>query len=97
MQQTVTVTDIEHSQFVGTAAFAVKPAPVTSYLVTGPTSVVAGNAFVINITAQDQYGNWNALYVPQAAAAANRPMCLAAIRMQSILHQLSSHLMTREN
>ncbi len=78
LQQTVTVTDSVNSALTDVAGFPIKPADVTQYVITGPSSATAGVPFDIVIEAQDQYGNWNAQYVPQQPANGSKTACLSS-------------------
>ena len=96
MQQTVTVTDIEHSPSL--SALPLLLSSLTRHKLFGYGADIGGRGQRVCHKYHCRINTViGMLYMFQAAAAANRPMCLAAIRMQSILHQLSSHLMTREN
>ena len=56
--QSLTITDTTTASVFGTSSdIAVTPAAATHFVITGPTSVTAGTAFSITVTALDAYGN----------------------------------------
>jgi probable HAF family extracellular repeat protein len=77
-QQTVTVTDTATGLLTDVAEFPLKPGPVVKFGVTGPSSVVAGVPFSITIEAQDQYGNYNAFYVPSLPPGASKTVTVSS-------------------
>jgi fibronectin type 3 domain-containing protein len=55
--QTITATDTVTGSITGSISKWVKPGAATQLLITGPSSVTAGVAFSITVTAEDKYGN----------------------------------------
>jgi hypothetical protein len=56
--QSLTATDTATSTIIGTqSGITVSPAAVNHFAVSAPSSVTAGTAFKVTVTAQDAYGN----------------------------------------
>jgi hypothetical protein len=56
--QSITVTDTVNSNITGTEnGIVVTPGSVASFVVTAPSSIVAGRPFVLTVTALDDFGN----------------------------------------